>query len=402
MKSHLLKHTLLLLAAATAVSSSGQGGWKNGSEATGEVDPNVTTGCGYWANNVQNEDTCEMIEDSFGITQAQFEYWNPGLKTSSECKMVPGFSYCVSGPAGSASSAAPSVTPAKTITYNGTDAPVQTAVTNGCTQYHQVENGDTCHSIQDRYMSFTLAQFYSWNPAITECEGLIKGDYVCVGAVSPSIQPSSSSAFPTQTGVTQMCNKWHYVSDNDTCASIFSEFGLTAAQFYSWNPATGSNCNSLWLKTEVCVGISESTPSTTTSTPTETGTGTGSVPSPVQSGIASDCRKYYKVQSGDTCDKVETDNNISAANFLMWNPAVGSDCKDLELDVYVCVAAVPSPVQSGISSDCSKYYKVQSGDTCDKVETDNNISAANFLTWNPAVGSDCKDLELNVYVCVAV
>jgi hypothetical protein len=86
----------------------------------------------------------------------------------------------------------------------------------------------------------------------------------------------------------------------------------------------------------------------------------------------------------------------------MWNPAVGSDCNDLELDVYVCVAAVPSPVQSGIASDCSKYYQVQRGDTCDKVETDNNISAANFLMWNPAVGSDCKDLELNVYVCVAV
>jgi hypothetical protein len=51
-------------------------------------------------------------------------------------------------------------------------------------------------------------------------------------------------------------NKWHYVSDNDTCASIFAEFGLTAAQFYSWNPATGSKCDSMGRKTEVCVGIS--------------------------------------------------------------------------------------------------------------------------------------------------
>lgn len=75
MKSQLLKHSLLLLAAATAVSSSGQGGWKNGTEATGQVDPNVTMDCGYWANNVQNGDTCEMIEDSFGITQSQFGYW---------------------------------------------------------------------------------------------------------------------------------------------------------------------------------------------------------------------------------------------------------------------------------------------------------------------------------------
>jgi hypothetical protein len=75
MNSRLLRHFLLLLGAATAVVGSDQGGWKNGSKATGEADPNVTTDCDYWANNVQIGDTCEMIEDFFGITEAQFKNW---------------------------------------------------------------------------------------------------------------------------------------------------------------------------------------------------------------------------------------------------------------------------------------------------------------------------------------
>jgi hypothetical protein len=60
--------------------------------------------------------------------------------------------------------AATAVSSSEMGTYNGTDAPVETALTSGCTQYHQVQNGDNCHSIQDKYMSFTLAQFFSWNP----------------------------------------------------------------------------------------------------------------------------------------------------------------------------------------------------------------------------------------------
>lgn len=59
----------------------------------------------------------------------------------------------------------------------------------------------------------------------------------------------------------------------------------------------------------------------------------------MQSGIASNCKMYYKIQKGDTCESVEKDKGISAADFNKWNPSVGSDCKDLELNVYVCVAA---------------------------------------------------------------
>lgn len=71
----LLLLLLLLLGTAAATNSAGQGGWKNGPTATGETDPNVTTDCDYYVNNVQLGDTCKMVEDYFGIDEAQFENW---------------------------------------------------------------------------------------------------------------------------------------------------------------------------------------------------------------------------------------------------------------------------------------------------------------------------------------
>ena len=46
---------------------------------------------------------------------------------------------------------------------------------------------------------------------------------------------------------------WHFVSGDDDCTSIRSEYDLTPAQFYHLNPATGSKCTNLWRKTNVCV-----------------------------------------------------------------------------------------------------------------------------------------------------
>jgi hypothetical protein len=66
---------------------------------------------------------------------------------------------------------------------------------------------------------------------------------------------------------------------------------ITFAQFYAWNPAVGSNCESLWASEAYCVGIpgSKSTTSITTSTTSTSNI----VPGPTQTGIISTCNKYY-------------------------------------------------------------------------------------------------------------
>lgn len=75
-----------------------------------------------------------------------------------------------------------------------------------------------------------------------------------------------------------------------------------------------------------------------------------------------------------------------------------ADCSGLWLDTYVCVGvpgtpttrppATPTPVQDGIASSCSSFYKVQKGDNCQKVVANykGQFSLSDFYKWNPAVG----------------
>lgn len=60
----------------------------------------------------------------------------------------------------------------------------------------------------------------------------------------------------------------------------------------------------------------------------------------------------------------------------------------------------PSPTQVGMTKGCNAFYKVQNGDNCSDVAADNDVSLNDFYKWNPDVGSDCRNLQLNVYVCV--
>jgi hypothetical protein len=99
---------------------------------------------------------------------------------------------------------------------------------------------------------------------------------------------------PTQTGIIASCNAYYVTISGDSCSSIETAYDITFATFYAWNPAIGSDCQSLWLEEAYCVGISGSTTTTTTSSTKSTVT----PPGPTQSGITSSCTKYYVTVSG--------------------------------------------------------------------------------------------------------
>ncbi|KAE8167889.1 hypothetical protein BDV40DRAFT_311378 [Aspergillus tamarii] len=262
--------------------------WTNGDSATGPTDADVVDHCEYWVNDIGLSDSCEAIEDYFGITRQQFRFWNPSLSLS--CVMTRGWSYCVAAQS-SATTSTTSTTatrpssPPGTITYSGTAAPTQSGVSSSCTKYHLVHPGDTCYTIQNKYGTFTLEQFYFWNPSIGKgCIGIQPGYYVCVDTESMSstvsVTPTtgSSTAIPSktskgssasdpqphQTGIPANCNKWHYVVDRDECETIATKYGITLQQFYTWNPAIGATCRFLWKHNYVCVGITGSSIATLT------------------------------------------------------------------------------------------------------------------------------------------
>lgn len=242
--------------------------------------------------------------------------------------------------------------------------------------------------------------------------------------------------------MTNICYSYHLVASGDTCAAITSDAGIALTDFYSWNPAVGTDCANLDIGDYVCIkilgyGISVSAVSTarptsskavSTSATSSTSTGNGiTTPTPIQTGMISTCDSFYLVVSGDSCSDLATSQGISLTNFYAWNPAVGTSCEFLGLGDYVCVGIVgytatittttattttttstgndittPTPVQTGMVSDCNTFYYVVSGDGCSSIATSQGVTIAEIEAWNPAIGTDCTSLWLETYICVGV
>jgi LysM repeat protein len=64
--------------------------------------------------------------------------------------------------------------------------------------------------------------------------------------------------------------------------------------------------------------------------------------------------------------------------------------------------ATPTPIQTGMTGSCNKFYKVVDGDSCETIAKKADITLANFYAWNKGVGSSCKTLWLGYYVCTGV
>lgn len=165
------------------------------------------------------------------------------------------------------------------------------------------------------------------------------------------------------------CDKFYKVRGGDNCDKISSAHGITLNEFLAWNPEVGgTSCAGLWLNAYVCVStLGHKASPTEPERPDK--------PSPTQQGLVENCNKFYLVGKGDTCSRIAAKQGIALSDFVQWNPSVGSNCRSLFSQYYVCVGApgtrkleppstVPSPVQPGISKACSQYYQAVPGDTC--------------------------------------
>ncbi|KAL5317171.1 hypothetical protein ACEPPN_014266 [Leptodophora sp. 'Broadleaf-Isolate-01'] len=209
-------------------------------------------------------------------------------------------------------------------------------------------------------------------------------------------------------------------SADNNCEYFASTWGITVKDFISWNPSVGADCKGIKVGQDYCVERNYGIPPTETTTGSTPGP-SSTVPSPVQEGIIMTCTSYYQAVAGDDCNKIVAKYGTFAfADFLKWNPAVGATCNGLWLGYNYCVAvpgtsttkpttttapaptsAVPSPVQDGITAQCKVYYKAVSGDDCSKIIAKyGTFTFAEFLKWNPAVGSTCSGLWLGYNYCI--
>jgi LysM repeat protein len=421
--------------------------------ATATVSPpsNVARGttsfCGKYYT-VQTGDDCSLIALNKTISIGLFESINPSI--NSDCtNLSPGLAYCVFPTSDWNANTTSGNT---TSTYVIAPAPTPNGTINNCFQYHTVVSGDYCGLLENQY-GITFAQLQTWNQDLNAaCSNLILGDAYCVqgdtsgngAAAASSTAPvtMTSPGGPTQSGITASCKEYYTVQSGDSCTAVESEFGVTFAQLYSWNPAIGSNCNYLVVGDAICVlgptvsssakssastkvatSVSSTVSIKTSSSSVKATTSSATPGGPTQSGITANCKQYYTVKSGDSCAGVESTFSISFAQLYAWNPAIGSNCQYLVVGDAVCVSgpqatsttaakvsssststkvAPPGPTQSGTAANCNKYYVVQSGDSCAGVESKYSITFNQLYGWNPSIGSNCQYLGVGNAYCVGV
>jgi hypothetical protein len=394
----------------------------------------MTTSCDAF-HLVVSGDQCSSIATEYGISLAEFYRWNPAVGTSCESLDL-GYYVCVDiigvTPTTTSSASATTTTSGNGIT---TPTPFQANMTTSCDTFHLVVSGDQCSTIVTEY-GISLTEFYNWNPAVgTSCESLDLGDYVCVDIIGLIITTSPISTMPTttgngistptpyQTGMATNCDRFYLVVSGDECGTIASDSGISLADFYAWNPAVGTSCESLDLGDYVCIDIIGVTPSTTTPTTTTTAGNGITTPTPYQTGMATNCDSFHLVISGDECATIALEAGVSLADFYAWNPAVGTSCESLDLGDYVCIdiigvtpttsttaptttssngVSTPTPFQAGMVTDCDSFHLVVSGDECGTIATDADITLTEFYDWNPAVGDTCATLDLGYYVCIGL
>ncbi|KAF2677518.1 carbohydrate-binding module family 50 protein [Lentithecium fluviatile CBS 122367] len=237
----------------------------NGIETPSPLQSSIVANCDKFYF-VQQDDNCDSISKSQGISSAQIIAWNPSVGSS--CAGLWANAYaCVSIIGHEPSTALPTTTaPSNGI---ATPTPIQDGMVSNCDSFYKVKDKDTCDSIA-RSNGILTSQITKWNPTVgSSCSSLWLDYYICISTVghtptfttvepTKTTKPSNGVATPTpiQTGMTTSCKTFHFVAKDENCQTIVAKYKITLANFVKWNPAVGgTGCKGLWSNTYACVGV---------------------------------------------------------------------------------------------------------------------------------------------------
>ncbi|KJZ77004.1 hypothetical protein HIM_03325 [Hirsutella minnesotensis 3608] len=195
----------------------------------------VTPHCTWWYDHESQRQFQDVLQEN-SITLEQFRRWNPTIGTAGEGWTV-GRAYCVEAAfEPTPEPAAPQVP--NSPPSSGSIAPVENAP-NGptpsqpgristCTAFYKTMHGDSCQDIVNKYGTFTLDEFYRWNPAVgADCRNLWTDVYVCVGILgTPTSKPQPTDSSPIRPGMMATCDKVHFAVADDNCWSIAQKYRI--------------------------------------------------------------------------------------------------------------------------------------------------------------------------------
>ncbi|OAA49035.1 LysM domain protein [Beauveria brongniartii RCEF 3172] len=159
--------------------------------------------------------------------------------------------------------------PTTTKAGNGitTPSPTQPSTVDNCNEFHHVQEGESCADIAAAN-KISVADLTTWNPkAGAQCTGLWAKTYACVGIIgyvpaSTTISTTSTAPgngvttpLPTQPSMVDNCNKFHWISQGNTCDQITSYNAISQQDFAKWNPQIGQQCTGMWADAYACVEV---------------------------------------------------------------------------------------------------------------------------------------------------
>lgn len=218
--------------------------------------------------------------------------------------------------------------------------------------------GSSCEMLPDLYycvaIDFIIGTYLPSSDLVASSVSVPAAAYTYISSTSAT--PSSSlvltstssipsTPLPIQTGMVSDCDEFYLVASGDECETIASDYDISLADLYAWNPAVGSTCASLWVDDYVCVGVAASVSSaviatsfvTSTATPASASSTPQATPTPIETGMVDDCDAFHLVVSGDECATIVSDAGITLDEFYEWNPTVGDTCSSLWVGYYVCI-----------------------------------------------------------------
>ncbi|KAJ5375386.1 hypothetical protein N7517_007392 [Penicillium concentricum] len=138
---------------------------------------------------------------------------------------------------------------------------------------------------------------------------------------------------PTESGVSDMCNKWHILENGDTCKSLSVQYKITEAKLSEYNPSVNAQCSNIRAGFAICVRVWEDG----TTTPTPSPTTTAGPPGPTGPGTSLTCTKWHLMADGDSCVSITAKYGILVSRFRQLNRNVDASCSNLVKGNAYCV-----------------------------------------------------------------
>ncbi|CRK16642.1 hypothetical protein BN1723_003819 [Verticillium longisporum] len=221
----------------------------NGIATPSPTQPKMADNCDAFVM-IEPFDACRDVAQSAGISLADFISWNPSVGAG--CTSLKPNAYACVSVIGHTPT-----TPGNGIT---TPQPTQPALVPNCNKFHLVVSGDRCSTVAARY-GVPVAAFLAWNPqAGSNCAGLRRDAYACVGVVGFTPTPTNPgegvvTPAPIQPGMVATCKTFHFVEKGQICATVQNRYKVSLADLVKWNPGIGADCTLMWADSYLCVGV---------------------------------------------------------------------------------------------------------------------------------------------------